>query len=559
MLMAIAVIAVSNSAFGDDSRTAREKSRYYFMQGSLEAANDNMPEAYEYFKKAYETDPGYYDAAFTYGNQRLFLHSDTLQSQPELMRSLDMMRTYVDAYPYDLYATQMYGYVASRLDTVSEAIRVYERVYEKMPRETQLLMNLGDAYMMERKAKEAINAMERYERIEGKSPNVSMKKMTYMLAEDDTLGAVREVESLIKEKPGDPFGHLLKGNLYDLIGKPDSVLTAYRTAETLAPENGAVKMSLATYYREQGDSVMLDNMMYEALLTEDFELDDKLSILADYLQKIIDEKGDKSRGDYLFTVLKEQYPHEPGVLDMSARYNAAKGEFREAAEEIGYALDLDATNERYWLMLMSYLLADSRYADIVDTYERAMEHIRPSIGLKNLYASAASMLEDTTRAIAIMKKSLDDVHPGLSRGDRETIDTVRKQLNYDELQWVSSLYCMLGDIDYKSGNIDDGFVNYENSLKFIADNPLTLNNYAYFLAESDRELEKAKVMSRKALELSENNPTYLDTYAWILYKLGEYQEALDTIRLALELAAQSDDDNEEYRQHLETIEKALEK
>ena len=104
-----------------------------------------------------------------------------------------------------------------------------------------------------------------------------------------------------------------------MIGKPDSVLSAYKQAETLAPDNGAVKMSLANYYREIGDSIMLDNMMYDALLSEDFGIEEKISILGDYLQKLIDEKGEKSRGDYLFSVLMQQYPHEPSLLDISAR------------------------------------------------------------------------------------------------------------------------------------------------------------------------------------------------------------------------------------------------
>ena len=552
----IFLVAITNvGALSHDVN--REKARYYFTQGALEASDKNMASAYEYFKKAYETDPTYHDAAFTYGGQRMFVQTDTLQSDIELLKSLALMQNYVDAYPNDLYATQMYGFVASRLDTIEETIRVYERVYNNMPKETQLLINLADAYMMADNTQKAIENLNKYEKIEGKSYQTSLKKISCMLVAGDTLAAVTEVNDLIVSNPRDPYNRLLKGNLYEVIGDNDSVLAAFKEAERIAPESGTVKMSLANLYRNKGDSVMLDNMMYEALLSEDFEIEEKVGILGDYLQKLIDEKGEKSRGDYLFKVLMEQYPHEPSLLDMSARYSAAKGNFREAAEEIEYAIDLDATNETYWLMLMSYLLADSRFSDIVATYPRIKQHITPSPAMKNLYAGAASQLEDTKKGKEILKELLADENPILLKNDKEEIESLRKSLDYDNLLWISNLFCMIGDLDYKTGEPEDGFKAYENSLLFFNDNALTLNNYAYFLSEENKDLEKAKTMSRRSLDLSENNPTYLDTYAWILYKLGEYEEALDYQKLAIELAGKAGDDNEEFEIHLKAIEKAL--
>ena len=533
----------------------------------MEAADNNMAQAYEYFKKAYETDPTYADAAFTFGNQRLFVRTDTLQSERELFRSLKMMQAYVDQNPKDLYAAQMYGYISTALDTIDESVRIYERTYSIMPRETQLLQQLADAYMRQMKSKNAVEALEKYEAIEGKSKDVSLKKITILLAEKDTLAAINEVNTLVESNPRDPLSRILKGNLYEVVGNMDSVYVAYKAAEALAPENGAVKMSLANYYRAVGDSVMLDNILYEALLSEEFELNDKLGILGDYLQKLLEEEGDKSRGDHLFSVLQEQYPHEPDVLDMAARYAAAKGDLQGAKESIGYAVDLDPANERFWLMMLSYDLSDSKYEEAVNDYDRAVEHIEPSRSLKNLYSMAASMLEDTSRGEKILRQLLsdeglaayvdvNDTSKNNSIENNANRDNVRKKLDYEGLVWVSNLYCMLGDLYYKRGDAEKGFAEYENSLYFLADNALTLNNYAYFLSEENKDLEKAKKMSRRSLDLAENNPTYLDTYAWILYKLGEYQEALDYMKLALDLAEEQGDTNEEFQLHYDAILKA---
>ena len=67
-----------------------------------------------------------------------------------------------------------------------------------------------------------------------------------------------------------------------------------------------------------------------------------------------------------------------------------------------------------------------------------------------------------------------------------------------------------------------------------------LNNYAYFLSLEDRELERALEMSSRAIELERNNATYIDTYAWVLHRLGRNEEAKVAQRQALSLSGQKD-------------------
>ena len=62
-----------------------------------------------------------------------------------------------------------------------------------------------------------------------------------------------------------------------------------------------------------------------------------------------------------------------------------------------------------------------------------------------------------------------------------------------------------------------------------------LNNYAYFLSLEERDLERALEMTTRANTLERNNPTYLDTKAWVLYKLGRYAEAKKVMQQALSL------------------------
>ncbi len=58
-----------------------------------------------------------------------------------------------------------------------------------------------------------------------------------------------------------------------------------------------------------------------------------------------------------------------------------------------------------------------------------------------------------------------------------------------------------------------------------SNNTVALNNYSYYLSERNERLDQALIMSAKSNKLEPNQATYLDTYAWIYYKLERYEEA----------------------------------
>ncbi len=74
---------------------------------------------------------------------------------------------------------------------------------------------------------------------------------------------------------------------------------------------------------------------------------------------------------------------------------------------------------------------------------------------------------------------------------------------------------------------------YDKALAMEPDNAGTLNNYAYYLSVRNEQLEKAERMSKRSLELAPGAATYMDTYAWILFREEKYAEARIWIEKAL--------------------------
>jgi tetratricopeptide (TPR) repeat protein len=85
--------------------------------------------------------------------------------------------------------------------------------------------------------------------------------------------------------------------------------------------------------------------------------------------------------------------------------------------------------------------------------------------------------------------------------------------------------------------------------KLLAINPnfaSAANNLAYLYAERLNDLDKAYDLARKARELQGDNPAVNDTLGWVLYKRGDYQQALPI----LQESAQKLPDNPEIQFHL---------
>lgn len=558
ILIAATAIAANTPDSRSDLSPERQKARYYYLEGLRRQMADEPAAAYEYYKRASEIDPSYTEAASAFGTQRLAAELDTLQTRTELARSLALMRPFVDKYPDEYNEALYYAYVAARIDSVKEAIRVFERTAQRRPDLSSTLVHLSEAYMADGDIDKAIDALSKYETIEGHNPQITIKKISYHLARRDTVGALGEATSLVDYNPSEPAYRILKGNLFEMANLPDSTLFYYEEAEHLNPDYGAAKIALANYYRQQGDSVRYDSKTYEALLSEDFDLGQKLMMLEEYLQKLLNDKQSTSRGDHLFSVLSEQYPHEPDVLDLAARYSAAKGDFKDACEQIGYAIDLAPSEEKYRGQLMTYQMADDRAADAIKTYQDLAKHMTPSRNLTILYASAAQMADDFNIAIDAYRKILKDIAPTLPLDKVLTTQNIPASIQYDDLQRLSQIYTSIGDCYYGQKNLTEAFKAYDNALTLHPDNTLALNNYAYFLSENGGDLDRAAEMSLRSLDgENSSNATYLDTYAWILHKKGANEEARKYQASAVEEATKEGNEHAELYEHYGDILAAL--
>lgn len=172
-------------------------------------------------------------------------------------------------------------------------------------------------------------------------------------------------------------------------------------------------------------------------------------------------------------------------------------------------------------LVSPYVYFTDRYAAAEDTtnlrhYAEAGHEALPEEGVFRLYlALLAVNAGDTTG----YRKQLDDALTLVSTEDR----------------FYPQLALLRADDLSGGGDFDAARPYYEAAVSQPL--PPAYNNYAYFLTEKSgtpTDLDKAEKLARQAIKLEPGNGTYLDTYAWVLYRKGSSMLALIYIKKAIE-------------------------
>lgn len=119
------------------------------------------------------------------------------------------------------------------------------------------------------------------------------------------------------------------------------------------------------------------------------------------------------------------------------------------------------------------------------------------------------------------------------------------------------LYMNLGFSSHELDKFEETEKYYTLYLEENMDNVMVLNNLAYLLAQMDKDLDRALEYSYITVKEHGEEPTFIDTYAYILYKKGEYADAKALMEYAIELLEERNEEKHIYYEHLADIERAL--
>lgn len=546
MLAAIAagtgIVSVSASKRSWDEEARLRKADYIFMEALSALGAERYDDYYRLLDRAYGLDTASIDISAEWGALAL---ASSLTDSIGKEKAYGYVRRRFLANPSDYATGVMFTNIARRLSRHKDVVTAWELIDSLFPTKTEPAVQLANAYIVAyitgdtSAYDKAIAIYERLETGTGKDIGLSSQKIRAYNLKHDTLAITGELNSLLSSAPYDSQVNLFVGSNYEMLSMPDSAIGYYNRACELDSANGNAYLIRANFYKGQGDSVAFDREVFHALKSPDLEFQSKIEMLTSYVSELYTDSTQHARIENLFDVLQEVNPGEADLHTLYGSYLYQLADYTRAAEQFSYAVSLEPNDESMWISLVQLYDMASDTANTIKSSTDAMHRFPEDLYFPIVAASTMASAGREHEAIEL----LDNV-------DLSTIINNKA---------VSNLIASKGEIYYKIRDFDNAFAQYEQAIELDPQNYMAMNNAAYYLAEAGGDLDKAEKYSSTAVKSDPENPTYLDTYAWVFFKKKEYSLARQYIDMTLNLydtpqSGQEENAETEDSGHVDVIE-----
>ncbi|MBG8553017.1 tetratricopeptide repeat protein [Hymenobacter guriensis] len=482
----------------------RELSESYFVEGVKFTLLEDYTKALERLLAAYRINPN--NAAINYKIAETNLLTGNLKDATNFANTaiqLDGKNAYYYLLLAQIYASQK---------QFDQAAQVYTTLIKNVPDSGYYLFNLADLYLAQNKLDDALTTLNQAEKQFGALDEVAFKRQQIYLRQNKLDQALKEGETLISSNPDEVRYVLAQAEMYAANNRlPDAIRVATQALQQ-DPDNAQANMILADVYRQQNNPTESQRYLRQAFESPGLDIDQKVRILVDFIKQLPNPALEKNALE-LASITTRVHPKEAKAYAVAGDIQALTEHRKEARDNYLRALKLDNSKFQLWQQVVSIDAELSQTDSLLVHTDRALE----------LFPNQAVFWYFNGAAQLINKNAAKGVK-SLEYGRKLAADNPELQAQFDT---------QLGDAYHELKDFVKSDAAYEAALAFDANNAQVLNNYSYYLSLRGEKLDKAKTMAGKLIKQFPDNDTYLDTYAWVLYKQKDYAGARESLEKAL--------------------------
>lgn len=421
--------------------------------------------------------------------------------------------------PNNLWYGLKEGSLLKKLQRPEEAIATYERLLRAHPDDMQVCEQLINLYGQTGNARQCLRILNHVEELEGTDLQLTIQKLYVYMQLEEPDSAYAAMQQLVDLHPYDVAYRIVQGDFLLQTGRIEDAKACYDAVSEMDKNNAMLYVSLANYYTAVGDEARADTMARAAMTHPQLDLDRKIDLLTDYLKHTLQTRLEtlepgaqrseltseehEAAIDSLFAAVSAQHPTEPEPYELHAEYLVAVGQDSLAQQRFRDAVDLKPSEQRYWT---AYLQAINAREDTVLLRRASKEaqEIHPDLLMTYIYLSQL------------------DIAQGRNEEAQAEYRTALTQIPEGQKVQRSAIYGYIGDLYQHMAQMDSAYAYYDIALECYPENINVLNNYSYFLALEGKHLDRAERMMGTVIRLKPDEATYLDTYAWVYFKQGNY-------------------------------------
>lgn len=478
------------------------------------------------------------DSLAPHANYRMLEYTQKLRQDSLTMLYLQRA---VDNDPTNREYLKLQALAFTHFKMYDKATAAFERLVKLAPWDSETWEMLVRLYEQQKDIKNAIEALNQLEVLEGNSERITMTKVELLSRQGNKKAAREEMEALVKKYPHDNSYRIVFADWKMLNDLEEEGVKDIREVLKQEPDNVDAQLSLLNYnISKEQDSLVFDGIR-TLLCNQATPLKTKGDLVRHAVMRNQQSSADSTQIINLFNDVLTHKQEDATMYMFYAAYLDMLDMPTETKDSIyREALAVEPDNLQARIRLVSSAWEKEDWQQVAKLCRQGQQYMPDEPVFYYYGALALNMSDNISEALVML-------------GHAKEVMSVEENPDL-----CANVYSLMGELYHSEGLKEESYAAYDSCLQIKPDDLMTLNNYAYYLAEEGTDLEKAEAMSHKTIQAEPENANSLDTYAWILFKQGRYEEAKIYIDQAL-MHADPESDNSTLKEHKKKIEDALER
>ncbi len=504
----IFLLSVSFQAFCQD-QPIDDLKEVKFTSTFIEANKQKMlgmhSEALELYFDCLEIDPQ--------SSASMFEISRLLYSQKDIEGAIKMLENAININPtidvYKLFLVQLYV----ETKKYDPALKLSESLIKTSPYELNNYLTIANIYCQQKNYNKAKKTFDRAKKVFGDDEQLIDELLKCELQFSKYDNVYKLLNSLIQQSPDQTRYYYILAESYTHNKKYKEALSVYDKLLLFDYDTTNVHLAKLDLFIVMNDEKSFVNELQYIFSDPNVDVNIKIETLVKLStgkQKVL---SDEQYYEYV-KQLFDLYPDNLFVRVAYSEYLISLQQYQEVLPHLYFIISKDKTNSAVFEHLLYIENTAHNWDSVFSVSENSLSFF-PTNPLFYYYNGFSAY------QLGKYSKSIDVLLSGLH------------YVQQDELK--VEFYIQIAEAYYKSNSKKLSYQFYEKALHLAPTNSMVLNNYSYYLSVDNETLDKALEMTILSNKLSPNNPVYLDTYAWVLYTMKRYAEALEIEKKAYDL------------------------
>jgi tetratricopeptide (TPR) repeat protein len=523
IVLVIFLLAVSFSLKAVDNLSSKRKA--IFHKEKVLDENHSLDFEYSFIEGIKFKMLGDYKMAIKWFNRCLSIDKTSSAVRYELAgiyilnndynSAMYLLRDAIKYNPHNIWYKLQLADIYRKKSMIKQACDLYNDLYKSNKDRLDFIVMQADLYASIEEWKIAINKYNKIEKLKGISEYTSIQKYKIFNKLGEKRSAEKEITNLIKKYPKKLEYLVMLSDVYILNNKDANVLDLFKKMININSENGFIYFYIADYYKNKNNIEKFKENIELAVLKDNVDINYKIQYIIKLFINTDKLNIDRAFLKSLVNKLISKYPENPAVLSLKADVLKAEGNIKGSREIILKIIELDKHSYKIWEAL---LLIDNQLLDFEAMKKHSEEAITyfPEEAMPYILNAISYITENNNQ------KAYDILSKGVILVNGNNV-------------LLSQFYSFQAESLYNLNKKEEAFTMYDKVLDIDSDNISVLNNYSYYLSLAGKDLEKAERMISRCIELEGDNPTYMDTYAWVLFKRKRYKEAYFYMKRVIDL------------------------